>query len=158
MAADHAHAAARQVALTLSDPFCVDRHRAAFLDLVERHVDILFANEAEILSLYQVHDFDEAVKRVRDHCDVAALTRSERGSVVVAGHETHVVAAHPVATVVDTTGAGDLCAAGFMFGWSRGLGPAACGRLGALAAAEVISHVGARPLTSLAALAAPLLR
>jgi len=158
VAADHAHAAGRRVALTLSDPFCVDRHRAAFLDLVERHVDILFANEAEILSLYQVRDFDEAMKRVRDHCDVAALTRSERGSVVVAGHETHVVAAHPVATVVDTTGAGDLYAAGFMFGWSRGLGPAACGRLGALAAAEVISHVGARPLTSLAALAAPLLR
>ena len=89
---------------------------------------------------------------------MAALTRSERGSVVVAGDEIHVVAAHPVATVVDTTGAGDLYAAGFMFGWSRGLGPAACGRLGALAAAEVISHVGARPLTSLAALAAPLLR
>jgi sugar/nucleoside kinase (ribokinase family) len=157
VAAGHAHAAGRTVALTLSDPFCVDRHRAAFLDLLERHVDILFANEAEILSLYQVGDFDQAAKRVREHCAVAALTRSERGSVVVAGDDTHVVAAHPVAAVVDTTGAGDLYAAGFMFGWSRGLDPAACGRLGALAAAEVISHVGARPLTSLAALAAPLL-
>jgi sugar/nucleoside kinase (ribokinase family) len=157
VAAGHAHAAGRQVALTLSDPFCVDRHREAFLELLERHVDILFANEAEILSLYQVREFDEAVKRVRDHCAVAALTRSERGSVVVAGNEVHVVAAHPVAAVVDTTGAGDLYAAGFMVGWTRGLGAATCGRLGALAAAEVISHVGARPLTSLAALAAPLL-
>jgi sugar/nucleoside kinase (ribokinase family) len=135
----------------------VDRHRAAFLDLVERHVDILFANEAEILSLYQVRDFDEAVKRVRDHCEVAALTRSERGSVVVAGHQAHVVPAHPVNPVVDTTGAGDLYAAGFMVGWCRGLPPEACGRLGSLAAAEVISHVGARPQASLRALAAPLL-
>ena len=157
VAAGHAHAAGRKVALTLSDPFCVDRHRAAFLDLVERHVDILFANEAEILSLYQVRDFDEAVKRVRDHCEVAALTRSERGSVVVVGHHADVVPAHPVSGVVDTTGAGDLYAAGFMVGWCRGLAPEACGRLGSLAAAEVISHVGARPQTSLAALAAPLL-
>jgi sugar/nucleoside kinase (ribokinase family) len=153
VAAGSAHAAGRKVALTLSDPFCVDRHRAAFLDLVEHHVDILFANEAELLSLYQVRDFDEAVQRVRHHCEVAALTRSERGSVVVIGDQTHVVAAQPVASVVDTTGAGDLYAAGFLFGLSRGMGPAACGRLGSLAAAEVISHVGARPLTPLAALA-----
>jgi sugar/nucleoside kinase (ribokinase family) len=157
-AAGIAHAAGRRVALTLSDPFCVDRHRAAFLDLVERHVDILFANEAEICSLYQVRDFEAAAARVRGHCEVAALTRSEHGSVVVGRDGAHVVAAHPVDAVVDTTGAGDLYAAGFMVGLSRGLPLPACGRLGSLAAAEVISHVGARPMRSLAELAGPLLR
>jgi sugar/nucleoside kinase (ribokinase family) len=116
-------------------------------------VDILFANEAEIRALYQVRDFEAAVKLVRGHCEVAALTRSERGSVIVAGAQTHVVAAHPVKAVVDTTGAGDLYAAGFMLGLSRDLSLPACGRLGALAAAEVISHVGARPMTPLAELA-----
>jgi sugar/nucleoside kinase (ribokinase family) len=155
VAAEHAHAAGRKVALTLSDPFCVDRHRAAFLDLVEHHVDILFANEAEILSLYQVRDFDAALARVRHHCEVAALTRSARGSVIVAGDDLHTVKAAPVSKVVDTTGAGDLYAAGFLFGLSRGLDPTACGRLGSLAAAEIISHVGARPLTPLATLAGP---
>jgi sugar/nucleoside kinase (ribokinase family) len=154
VAAGIAHAAGRKVALTLSDPFCVDRHRAAFLDLVEHHVDILFANEAEICSLYRVRDFDAAAARVRGHCEIAALTRSERGSVIVGADGVHVVAAHPVDAVIDTTGAGDLYAAGFMVGWSRGLPLAACGRLGSIAAAEVISHVGARPLQSLAALAA----
>ena len=153
VAAGIAHAAGRKVALTLSDPFCVDRHRAAFLDLVERHVDILFANEAEIRALYEAADFDAALQQVRRHCAVAALTRSERGSVVVAGDDVHVIDAHPVAAVVDTTGAGDLYAAGFMFGLSRGRGLATCGRLGSLAAAEVISHVGARPQTPLAQLA-----
>jgi len=152
VAAEHAHAAGRKVALTLSDPFCVDRHRAAFLDLVAHHVDVLFANEAEILSLYEVRDFDAALARVRGHCEMAALTRSARGSVVVAGHDVHTVKAEPVKAVVDTTGAGDLYAAGFLFGLSRGLAPATCARLGSLAAAEVISHVGARPLTPLAAL------
>lgn len=156
-AAGLAHAAGRKVALTLSDPFCVDRHRAAFLDLVEHHVDILFANEAEILSLYQVRDFDAALARVRCHCELAALTRSERGSLIVADDEVYVVEAHPVPAVVDTTGAGDLYAAGFLFGLSRGLSPALCGRLGSLAAAEVISHVGARPLTPLGELAGALL-
>ena len=156
-AAAIAHAAGRKVALTLSDPFCVDRHRAAFLDLVERHVDILFANEAEICSLYQLRDFDAAAARVRGHCEIAALTRSERGSVVVAGDRTHVVKAHPVDAVVDTTGAGDLYAAGFMVGLSRGLALPTCGQLGALAAAEVISHVGARPQRSLAEVAGALL-
>jgi sugar/nucleoside kinase (ribokinase family) len=155
VAAEHAHAAGRKVALTLSDPFCVDRHRAAFLDLVEHHVDILFANEAEILSLYQVRDFDAALARVRHHCEVAALTRSARGSVIVAGADVHTVKAAPVSKVVDTTGAGDLYAAGFLFGLSRGLDPTACGRLGSLAAAEIISHGGARPLTPLASLAGP---
>jgi len=158
VAAGIAHAAGRKVALTLSDPFCVDRHRRAFRELVERHVDILFANEAEIRALYEVHDFDDAVARVRGHCEVAALTRSERGSVIVAGERTHVIEADRVAKVVDTTGAGDLYAAGFMVGLCRGLPLPTCGRLGALAAAEVISHVGARPMRSLAELARPILR
>lgn len=156
-AASIAHAAGRKVALTLSDPFCVDRHRAAFLDLVERHADVLFANEAEICSLYRVRDFDAAVARVREHCEIAALTRSERGSVIVAGDAVHVVPAHPVDRVVDTTGAGDLYAAGFLVGLSRGLPLPVCGRLGSLAAAEIISHVGARPQVSLAELAGALL-
>ncbi|MGH7356976.1 MAG: adenosine kinase [Candidatus Rokuibacteriota bacterium] len=156
VAAGLAHAAGRRVALTLSDPFCVGRHRAAFQELVARHVDILFANEAEILSLYQVSDFDEALQRVRRDCEVAALTRSAKGSVIVGGDEVHVVDAHPVEAVVDTTGAGDLYAAGFLYGLSRGLGLAMCGRLASLAAAEVISHVGARPLTPLAELAGAL--
>ena len=157
VAADIAHAAGRKVALTLSDPFCVDRHRAAFVELVERHVDILFANEAEIRSLYEVPDFEGAVARVRGHCEVAALTRSERGSVIVGVDGVHVIKAEPVASVVDTTGAGDLYAAGFMVGLSRGLPLPTCGRLGAIAAAEIISHVGARPMRSLAELAGAVL-
>jgi sugar/nucleoside kinase (ribokinase family) len=152
------HAAGGKVALTLSDAFCVDRHRAAFLDLVEHHVDILFANEAEIRSLYEAPDFDTALQAVRHRCEVAALTRSERGSVIVAGDAVHIVDAHPADALVDTTGAGDLYAAGFLAGWSRGLPLPVCGRLGSLAAAEVISHVGARPAVSLADLAAGLLR
>ena len=157
-AADIAHAAGRKVALTLSDPFCVDRHRAAFLDLVERHVDVLFANEAEIQALYEVGDFEAAAVRVRGHCEVAALTRSERGSVIVTREGVHAIEAEAVAKVVDTTGAGDLYAAGFMVGFSRRLPLPTCGRLGALAAAEVISHVGARPMRSLADVAAAVLR
>ncbi|MBM3220860.1 MAG: adenosine kinase [Candidatus Rokubacteria bacterium] len=156
-AAEHAHAAGRYVALTLSDPFCVDRHRAAFLDLVEHHVDILLANEAEICSLYQVRDFDAALRAVRGHCAIAALTRSEKGSVIAAGNEVHVIEAHRVSEVVDTTGAGDLYAAGVLLGLSRGLPLPVCGRLGSIAAAEVISHVGARPRTSLAKLATGIL-
>lgn len=157
VAASHAHDAGRTVALTLSDSFCVERHRDAFLDLVEHHVDVLFANEAEILSLYQVEDFDQAAEQVRHHGAIAALTRSEHGSVIVTEADTVTVPAHPVEALVDTTGAGDLYAAGFLFGYSRGLELATCGALGSLAAAEVISHVGARPQTDLAALAAPLL-
>ena len=153
-AAAIAHAAGRRVALTLSDPFCVGRHRAAFRELVERHVDILFANEAEIRALYEAPDFEAALEQVRHHCAVAALTRSERGSVVVAGAEAFVIEPHRHGAVVDTTGAGDLYAAGFLFGLSRGRDLATCGRLGSLAAAEVISHVGARPLVPLARLAA----
>ena len=153
VAAGIAHTAGRKVALTLSDPWCVGRHRAAFRELVERHVDVLFANEAEILALYEVSDFDAALQQVRRHTAVAALTRSARGSIIVAGDEVHVIDAHPVTTVVDTTGAGDLYAAGFLVGLSRGRSLAECGRLGSLAAAEVISHVGARPQVPLAQLA-----
>jgi sugar/nucleoside kinase (ribokinase family) len=147
----------RLVALTLSDPICVDRHRDEFRALVDRDVDVLFANEAEIRSLYEVDDFDAALQRVRRRRLIAALTRSARGSVVVAGDDVHVIDAHPIDAWVDTTGAGDLYAAGFLFGLSRDLDPASCGRLGSLAAAEVISHVGARPVTPLAKLAGHLL-
>lgn len=153
-AAETAHAAGKRVALSLSDPFCVERHRDSFRDLLEGHVDILFANEAEIASLYEVDDFDIALQRVRGHCEIAALTRSEKGSVVLAGEEVHIVDAAPVARVVDTTGAGDLYAAGFLYGFTNGYGLYDCGRLGALCAAEVISHVGARPEASLKQLAA----
>lgn len=156
-AARLAHAAGRKVSLTLSDPFCVDRHREAFLDLVQHHVDILVANEAEICSLYQVHDFDAALQRIRGQCEIAALTRGERGSVIVKGSEVHVIDAYPTDALVDTTGAGDLYAAGFLFGLSRGLDLGTCGKLGSLAAAEVISHVGARPMKPLAELAGGLL-
>jgi sugar/nucleoside kinase (ribokinase family) len=157
-AAAIAHAAGRKVSLTLSDPFCVGRHRAAFLDLVERHVDILFANEAEICALYEVRDFDAALARVRGHCQVAALTRSGKGSVIMADGRVHTVSAHPVDAVVDTTGAGDLYAAGVLYGLSQGLDLPTCGRLGSLAAAEVIAHVGARPMVPLAQLAGSTLK
>ncbi|UYN94625.1 MAG: adenosine kinase [Enhydrobacter sp.] len=142
---DAAHAAGRQVSITLSDSFCVDRYRAEFLELVRSKVDILFANEAEIKSLYQVDDFDKAVAAARKDAKIAAVTRSEKGSVVVKGGETHAVPAAPVGRVVDTTGAGDLYAAGFLFGLTHGKPLPECARLGGIAAAEVISHVGARP-------------
>ena len=144
-AARAARAAGRLVALTLSDPFCVDRHRKDFLDLIAGPVDILFANEAEILSLYRTDRFEDALTAVRGHCEIAALTRSAKGAVVLSGEAMHVVEAAPVRRVVDTTGAGDLFAAGFLYGLTHGLGPAAAGRIGANAAAEVIGHLGARP-------------
>ncbi|MCP1336473.1 adenosine kinase [Futiania mangrovi] len=148
-----AKAAGRRVAFTLSDAFCVDRHRAEFLDLIASDVDVLFANEAEIKSLYQVDTFDAALQKVRGHAEIVALTRSEKGSVVLSGDEVHVIDAAPVRQVVDTTGAGDLYAAGFLYGLTHGAGLADCGRLGSVAAAEVIQHIGARPETSLADLA-----
>lgn len=154
-AAAVAHQADQRVALTLSDPFCVERHREEFLELIEGHVDILFANEHEITMLYEVDTFDEALHRVRGHCEIAALTRGPHGSVVVAGDDVHVIDAHPV-EVVDTTGAGDLYAAGFLYGLTHGHALATCGRLASLAAAEVISHLGARPAEVLAELARPL--
>jgi sugar/nucleoside kinase (ribokinase family) len=157
-AARLAHEAGRRVSLTLSDSFCVDRHREEFLDLVEHHVDVLFANEHEILSLYQTESFDDALQRVRGMCEITALTRSEKGSVVVGNGEVHVVDAEPIERVVDTTGAGDLYAAGFLFGLTHGYPLATCGRIGAIAAAEVISHFGARPEAPLADLVAPALR
>jgi sugar/nucleoside kinase (ribokinase family) len=158
-AAKTAHDAGNRVALTLSDLFAVERHRDTFLELVEHSVDILFANEAEICGLYEVDDFDAAVKRVIGHCEIAALTRSEKGAVIVRGEEVHVVDAHPIpgGKLVDTTGAGDLYAAGFLHGFTRGYDLSLCGRLGALTASEIISHIGPRPETSLAELAAPLL-
>jgi len=156
-AAELAHRADRRVALTLSDPFCVERHRAEFRALVESDIDILFANEEEITGLYEVDTFDEALQHVVGHCEVAALTRGAHGSVVVRGEEVHVIDAHPVPHVADTTGAGDLFAAGFLYGFTHELPLGTCGRLASLAAAEVISHLGARPEQSLADLARPLL-
>jgi sugar/nucleoside kinase (ribokinase family) len=148
-AAAMAHAAGGKVSLTLSDPFCVGRHRKAFLDLVEHHVDILFANEAEICALWQVADFDAALQATRGRCAVAALTRSARGSVVLAGDELHVVDAAAIDRLVDTTGAGDQYAAGFLYGYCHGRDLAQCGRIASLAAAEVLQHFGARPETPL---------
>ena len=148
-AAQLAHAQDRKVALTLSDAFCVDRHRDSFRDLVDGHIDILFANEDEIKSLYETDTFDAALQLVRGKCDIAALTRSEKGAVIVAGDEVHVIDAEPVDKVVDTTGAGDQYAAGFLYGLTNGYGLARAGRIGGIAAAEVISHIGARPETPL---------
>lgn len=144
-----AHGAGRKVALSLSDPFCVDRYRHEFIDLAEHQVDILFANEAEITSLYQTADFDEALQHVRGHCEIAVLTRGPLGSVVVSGDEVHVIDPEPVANLVDTTGAGDLYAAGFLAGLTQGRDLHACGRMGSIAAAEIISHFGARPEAAL---------
>ena len=153
VAADAAHAAGQKLALTLSDPMLVGRHRDDLLRYVADHVDVVFANEHELSALYLVEDFDEGVRRVAADCEVAAVTRSEKGSVVAAGGDVHTIAAHPVDHVVDTTGAGDLYAAGFLVGLTHGLDLEAAGRLGSLAAAEVISHLGARPEVPLAELA-----
>jgi sugar/nucleoside kinase (ribokinase family) len=157
LASKIAHDAGRTVSLTLSDSFCVDRHRREFRQLLDSHVDLLFANEPEICSLYEVATVDEAIVEVRKECDVAVITRGAAGSVIVSGEELIEVPAEPVEHIVDTTGAGDLFAAGFLFGRVRGLDLATCGRLGSLAAAEVISHVGARPEVSLADFAKDLL-
>jgi sugar/nucleoside kinase (ribokinase family) len=153
-AAAIAHAAGRRVALSLSDPFCVGRHRAAFRDLVDGHVDILFANEAEICSLYETEDFAAAAAAVRGHVAIAALTRSAAGSVVLAAGAEHRIEPAPVARVVDTTGAGDLYASGFLYGLTRGLPLPTCGTIGSLCAAEIISHFGARPEVKLSELVA----
>jgi sugar/nucleoside kinase (ribokinase family) len=151
-AAAIAHSAGRRVALSLSDPFCVGRHRAAFRDLVHGHVDILFANEAEICSLYETDDFAAATAAVRGHVAIAALTRSAAGSVILAAGAAHPIAAAPVARVVDTTGAGDLYASGFLYGLIRALPLQVCGEIGSLCAAEIISHFGARPEVNLSEL------
>jgi len=147
-AAEVAAKAGRQVSLTLSDSFCVDRHRESFQGLIKNHVDILFANEAELLSLYQTDDFENAVELLRADSPLAAITRGAQGSTVIAkGADPIHIAAEPVAEVIDTTGAGDQYAAGFLFGLSKELPLETCARLGHIAAAEVISHYGPRPET-----------
>ena len=153
-----AHDAGRKVAMTLSDSFCVDRHRAEFRHLVEHHIDILFANEAEIKALYEVKDFDAALQQVRHHVDIAALTRSEKGSVILAGEEVHIIDAVPNVNVIDTTGAGDLYAAGFLYGLTHDFDLHAAGQLGALCAAEVIAQIGPRPAKPLKPLIAQVRR
>ncbi len=146
--------AGRKVALSLSDSFCVHRHRDDLLALVRDHVDILFANQDEIFALYETSDFDAAAAQAARDAGLAAITRSAAGSVLLSGDDKAVVAAASVSRVVDTTGAGDLYAAGVLFGLSRGLPLAECGRLGSIAAGEIISHYGARPEASLATLIA----
>jgi sugar/nucleoside kinase (ribokinase family) len=157
-AAEIAHASGRDVSLTLSDSFCVDRHRESFLDLVAQHIDILFANEAELKALYQTPSLADAVAAVRGRCRVTAVTRSEHGSILLSGDELVEIAAEPIDRLVDTTGAGDLYASGVLFGLTRGLPLGLCGRLGSIAAAEVITHLGPRPQVRLSDLVAPLLR
>ncbi len=153
-AAEYAHEAGHRVSLTLSDPFCVDRHRHDFLQLVQNHVDILFANEEEIKSLFMQDDFEAAKSAIDEHCEIAVLTRSEKGAVIVSGGKEIKIEAQKVDKVVDTTGAGDQFAAGFLYGFTEEKPLEECGRLGALAAAEVISHVGPRPEVPLSKLMA----
>jgi sugar/nucleoside kinase (ribokinase family) len=153
-AAALAHGAGRKIALTLSDSFVVERHRGGLLGFIESQVDLLFANESEILALFETDSFDEACEALRTRCDLAAVTRSDKGSVILSQGQRLTVKAEPVEKVVDTTGAGDQYAAGFMFGLSRGRPLQQCGQLASLAAAEVISHYGPRPQVSLKDLAA----
>jgi sugar/nucleoside kinase (ribokinase family) len=153
IAADLARAAGTKVAFTLSDPFCVDRHRDGFRAFIRDRVDIVFANERELLSLYPGSSFEKACEAISSECSVAAITRSEKGSVILEGGRAVTVPAVPIAKLVDATGAGDLYAAGFLFGLAEGKDLAICGRLGSLAASEAIAHVGPRPLQPLAGLA-----
>ncbi len=156
-AAIQAKKAGVKVSLTLSDSFCVARFRDEFKELIRNHVDILFANESEILSLYEVTEFDAALQHVRKDAEIAALTRSEKGSVVVNGDEVHVIDAVKGVKVVDTTGAGDAYAGGFLYGYTHGHDLATCGKLGGVMAAEVISHMGPRVEADVKALAAKVL-
>ncbi|MFE0016542.1 adenosine kinase [Mesorhizobium sp. NPDC059054] len=150
LTAQHAHAAGREVSMTLSDSFCVDRYRAEFLDLMRsRTVDIIFANSHEIKSLYQTSSFDEALAQIRKDCRIAAVTRSEKGSVIVNGDDTFVIEATRINELVDTTGAGDLYAAGFLHGYTKGRDLKTCGDLGSLAAGLVIQQIGPRPRQNL---------
>ena len=148
-AARIAHEAGRKVSLTLSDAFCVDRYREEFKFLIESEIDVLFANESEILSLYETDDFDAACKMGSKHCEITVVTRGPKGSVVISGDERYEVEAAPVEHVIDTTGAGDQYAAGFLYGLSQGLDLPTCGRIASICAAEVISHFGARPESNL---------
>lgn len=156
-AAELAHAAGRQVAFTTSDSFCVERNRAEFRELIRTQVDVLFANEDEITSLYETDDFDEVIELVRQDVAVAALTRGAKGSVLVTADRVEEIEAAPVDEVIDTTGAGDLYAAGVLYGLAAGHDLAVAGALGSIAAAEVISHIGPRPEVVLADLAERLL-
>ena len=150
LTAEHAHAAGREVSMTLSDAFCVDRYRDEFLDLMRSGtVDIVFANSREIKSLYQTEDFETALEAIRKDCKIAAITRSERGSVIVSGAETVAIDAIKIKELVDTTGAGDLYAAGFLFGYTSGRSLRDCGDLGSLAAGLVVQQVGPRPRQNL---------
>ena len=148
-AAQIAHAAGRKVSLTLSDSFCVDRHRADFAALVRDEVDLLFGNTAEICSLYELDDLDSAVAEVRRHCELVTVTTGAAGSLVITPDDVVAVPAVSVPRVLDTTGAGDLYAAGFLYGYTRDLPLTDCAHIGSLAAGEVISHVGPRPLVEL---------
>ena len=153
-AAKIAHENGRKVAMTLSDSFCVDRYRDEFLELMTSGtVDIVFANDSEAKSLYQTSDLDEAVKAMRQDCELAAITRGEHGSLAVTREKTIEVPAQPINELVDTTGAGDLYASGFLYGLTNGKSLEDCARLGGLAAAEVIQHIGPRPQVSLSELA-----
>ncbi len=152
-AAGLAHASGRKIAITLSDAFVVDRHREALLGFIEGQCDIVLANEAEVQALFQTDDFDAAAAKLGAMTDLCAITRGEKGSLVLAGQDSVIVPAYPVEKVVDTTGAGDQYAAGFLLGIARGLPLATAGRLGSLAAAEVIGHYGPRPQASLESLA-----
>ena len=152
-AAGLARAAGRKIALSLSDSFVVERHRQGLLGFIETQVDILLANESEITALFETPDFDTAAQAIRGHVEVAALTRGAGGSVVLGGGETHAIPADAVERVVDSTGAGDQYAAGFLYGLATGRSLDICGRLGSLAAGEVIGHYGPRPEVSLRALA-----
>ena len=151
-AAEVARAHGGEVALSLSDAFCVERHRESFQELVDGHVDILFANEMEITSLYKTNSFEEAVEQVSGRCRVAALTRSEQGSLVLAEGQSHRIEPIQLGPLVDTTGAGDLYAAGFLYGWTRGEPAARCGQLGSLCAGQVVTQLGPRPQANLAEL------
>ena len=153
-AAEVARANGGEVALSLSDAFCVERHRDSFQELVDGHVDILFANEMEITSLYKANSFEEAAEQVRGRCRIAALTRSELGSLILNGDGTHAVEPFTLGPLVDTTGAGDLYAAGFLHAYTQGRSVDACGRLGSLCAGQVVTQLGPRPQVDLRQLAA----
>jgi len=153
-AAALSHGAGRKIAITLSDSFVVERHRDALLGFIETQCDVVFANASEVCSLFRTTNFDAAVKALAGKVEIAAVTRSEQGSIIASGGALHEISAYPVEKVIDTTGAGDQYAAGFLFGLAQGRPLPVCGQLGSLAAAEVIAHYGPRPQVSLRDLAA----
>lgn len=153
-AVELAHKHKRKVSLSLSDPFCVNRHRESFLELIKRGVDIVFCNEDEILALFNTADVEEAFEKSKSLCDVVVITRGARGAVAITGDKRYEIPAEPINRVIDTTGAGDLFAAGFLTGYAAERSILECLQMGALAAAEIISHYGARPETSLTELMA----